>query len=128
MVSRNIYDSFNHLRFALTADDRVTEHVYNARGERITTYKYAANTYPTAGTYTETALNTWARRSARQRARAHRYTYDFRSNVRRSRVTATTGTTGAGTAVGRRATATTSAVSCYQHGRNVRRGDHDADQ
>ena len=34
MVSRNFYDSFNHLRFSLTADNRVTEHVYNARGER----------------------------------------------------------------------------------------------
>ncbi len=99
MVSRYLYDVENHLRFAISADGRVIEHVYNTNGERITTYKYAADTY--ASTYTEAALNNWATAASGPRSRAlerAEYVYDFRSNI--STITTWTATTATGTGTG----------------------------
>lgn len=95
LVTRYVYDTENHLRFSVSADGRVTEHVYDTPGQRTTSYTYAANTY--SGTYTESALNTWAtgqRANALQRVD---YTYDFRGNVSTLTAWAATDSSGVGT-------------------------------
>jgi YD repeat-containing protein len=99
LVARYIYDSENHLRFAISADGRVTEHIYDTPGQRVTTFKYASSLY-TSTTYTESALNTWATNSARRGGALERtdYTYDFRGNVQTVTTWSTTDSAGAGVA------------------------------
>src|SRR5262249_9142314 len=76
LVTRYVYDSENHVRFAVSADGRVTENIYDGPGQLTTTFKYASSTY--TGAYTESALNTWATNSARRGGPLERtdYTYD----------------------------------------------------
>ena len=96
LVKRFIYDSKNHLRFAISADGRVVENVYDSTtGVRLNSFTYAANTY--SGTYDETSLASWA---SGQRANALQrldYAYDFRGNVSTVTAWATTNSSGAGT-------------------------------
>ena len=79
LTTRYVYDGEHHLRFAISADGRVTEHQYNAAGQRTVTFNYLGATYTTA-TSTESELNTWAgtRRGSTERID---YGYDFRGNV-----------------------------------------------
>ncbi len=101
LTTRYIYDgdsitSEGHLLFVISPDGRVTEHVYNTAGDRITTYEYAAVTYPSA-IYTKAALDTWAagqRGSALERVD---YAYDFRGNISTISMWAATSSIGAGT-------------------------------
>jgi YD repeat-containing protein len=95
LVKRFIYDGEQHLRFAISADGRVTEHVYNANGERTTTYTYAAATY--AGAYTEAALASWAVTQRGGALELIEYVYDFRNNISLIKKYATTSSSGAGT-------------------------------
>ena len=97
LVSRYLYDSENHLRFAITADGRVTEHIYDTGpGMRLTSFVYASSTY--SGTYTEAALNTWATNAARRGGALERtdYAYDFRGNISTLTRWGATTSTGAG--------------------------------
>lgn len=59
VVTRYIYDGENHLRFVVTADGKVTEYGYDAPGQQTSAVSYTADKY-TAGTFTETALASWA--------------------------------------------------------------------
>ena len=97
LVSRFVYDGESHLRFAITPDGRVTEHIYNTAGDRLTTFAYASSTY--TGAYDETSLNTWATAAARRGGALERteYAYDFRSNISTISRWAATNSTGVGT-------------------------------
>jgi YD repeat-containing protein len=64
LTTRYVYDAEHHLRFEVSADGRVIEHIYDAPGQRTTTYEYASSVY--SGAYTESALNTWATNAARR--------------------------------------------------------------
>ena len=84
-TTRYAYDSENHLRFTISPEGRVTEYLYDALGQLISTIDYtAANPYAGA-TATETDLTNWLASStngidktAIQRTDT---VYDFRGNV-----------------------------------------------
>jgi large repetitive protein len=87
LTTRYVYDAERHLRFAVSAEGRVMEYVYDAPGQLISTIDYADNFYPTAAlaenaTLTEAQLTTWtggiANKSGVERTDT---AYDFRGNV-----------------------------------------------
>lgn len=100
-TTRHVYDSENHLRFLVTADGRVTEHRYNAAGQRILTLHYTNAVHPLTGLQPtdplgEQEMSVWA--AARDQRFTERldYTYDFRGQVSSITAWAATTTTGAG--------------------------------
>jgi YD repeat-containing protein len=78
------YDAQNRLRFAVSAEGRVTEHRYDGFGQRVATLSYNDVFYATSdltAAPSEITMQQWvANRTLAQRARIARtdYTYDFR--------------------------------------------------
>ena len=103
LTTRYVYDAANkgQLRFELSPEGRVTEHRYNAFGERITTLVVAAGLYTAAAN--ETDLTTWA---ASRRASVLRtdYTFDARSQLQTLTTYDAVDTTGAGILAGKSVT------------------------
>lgn len=95
------YDAEQHLRFAISAEGRVTEYRYNAAGQQASKIVYTQATYPidplgAADQATEGKLTTWLSTidlSASQRTDIQ---YDFRGQVSIVSTYATTGADGAG--------------------------------
>lgn len=86
-TTRFAYDSELHLRFVATQEGRITEHRYNAAGQRVSTHDYSANRYelgwwdPTI-TIEEADLANWAAAIADKTTIGRvDMTYDVRGNV-----------------------------------------------
>ena len=55
-----VYDSQVHLRFVVSPEGRVTEHRYNAKGQREATLQYTGNRYTASGSsVSESQMTTW---------------------------------------------------------------------
>ena len=85
LTTRYAYDANGHLRFAVSAEGRVSEYRYNAFGQRIAAIQYAGALFDLTGltptsTLTEANLTAWlpADKSASLRADS---SYDFRGQV-----------------------------------------------
>jgi YD repeat-containing protein len=87
LTTRYAYDAENHLRYAVSAEGRVTEYRYNAVGQQVSQIEYTQNAYNVSGlgastSIAEASLNAWvsalADKSAMQRTDTF---YDFRGNV-----------------------------------------------
>lgn len=84
IASNNIYDSASRLRYAISADRRVTRYTYNANGLLVRTDSFTADTLGTSVSLSETALNNWVGGLADKSARMIvRYEYDARGEVSR---------------------------------------------
>ncbi len=101
LTTRLVYDgtttaSESHLRFLISADGRVTEHVYNTAGQRTTTLNYLGALY-TGTAFAESDLVTWT--GARDKTQLERteYLYDPRGLLSTFTSFVTTDGTGAGT-------------------------------
>ncbi|MGE5566052.1 MAG: Ig-like domain-containing protein, partial [Parcubacteria group bacterium] len=87
MTTRYVYDAENHLRFVVSAEGDVTEHVYDAQGRRMSSIDYVDNTYDISGlspstSISESALASWAAGlSDKSTIQRTDYTYDFRGNI-----------------------------------------------
>jgi YD repeat-containing protein len=79
LTTRYAYDGENHLRFVISAQGRVTEHKYNAAGQRTATLKYTGALYASAN-FAESDLVTWSGGQLTKLERTN-YTYDFRGNL-----------------------------------------------
>jgi YD repeat-containing protein len=86
LVARYVYDgnataSENHLRFVIDADGRVTQHQYDASGQRTVTLRYLSAVY-TGTAFAESDLTTWANVTANKTLLERtEYAYDFRGNL-----------------------------------------------
>ena len=96
LTTRYAYDTENHLRFVISPQGRVTEHVYNGPGQRTATLKYTGGLY-TATNFAESDLTTWATAQDRTRLERTNYTYDFRDNLATLSAYLTTDASGNGT-------------------------------
>lgn len=95
LTTRYVYDGEHHLRYVISAQGRVTEHEYNAAGQRTTTLKYTGALY-TAANFAESDLNTWSSGQLTKLERTD-YTYDFRGNLATLSAYLTTDASGNGT-------------------------------
>lgn len=79
-VASYAYDARNRVRFALSAEGRVTEYRYDGFGNQTSVIQYTAQTY--AGGVTESALASWVSGTA-DKARSQRtdISYDFRGQA-----------------------------------------------
>ena len=91
LTSRYVYDigGRNLLRFSVSAEGRVTEHVYNGFGERVSTIEYAGARYETASlgiadVPSEAQLAAWVEGQDRTRTRRVDMAYDFRGQLQSS--------------------------------------------
>jgi YD repeat-containing protein len=103
LVTRYVYDAGNKnlLRFVLSAEGRVTEHVYNAYGERTSTIQYAGGNYPVSGLAAtavpiEAEMATWAGSQDRTRTQRIDMVYDYRGQLQRTTSYASVNASGAG--------------------------------
>jgi YD repeat-containing protein len=82
LITRYVYDGEQHLRFVVSPDKRVTEHRYNAAGDRILTVRYTADLY-SGSAYAESDLAGWVSTSVSDKSKAERtdFAYDFRSQL-----------------------------------------------
>ncbi|HEY4210838.1 MAG TPA: LysM peptidoglycan-binding domain-containing protein [Steroidobacteraceae bacterium] len=109
MTTRYAYDTHEQLRFAVSADGRVTEYRYNGSGELTSKVKYdgtiddVSSLSPTTSLSLST-LTTWATGADQTKLERTDYTYDFRGNV--GTATAYTATDGTGAGVAGTATVT----------------------
>jgi YD repeat-containing protein len=96
-TTRYAYDSAGNLRFAITAEGRVTEYEYNASGQRIAELEYAESTYTTTGNPTAATMTTW-RTGLTDKSWVQRtdYQYDARGNLQKSLRYTLNATSGAG--------------------------------
>lgn len=107
LTTHYIYDSADHVRFAITPGGQVTEYRYNLLGQRTAMLVYDEATFSLTG-YDEdtspnlTQLTTWAGTPAQQSSKITRtdYTYDFRGMLTSSTAYSATDATGAGVAAG----------------------------
>jgi YD repeat-containing protein len=83
LTIRYVYDAFGRLRFVISAEGRVTEHQYNAAGQRSRTLEYLAGVH-TAASATETDLNTWATAVNKAQTQRTDMEYDFRGQLSKS--------------------------------------------
>ncbi|MES2538048.1 MAG: DUF6531 domain-containing protein, partial [Pseudomonadota bacterium] len=83
---RYAYDSRQHLRFAVSAEGRVTEYRYNALGQRTSSIVHAGNAYAIDGltvamAITESDLEAWAASADLSQTLRTDTAYDFRGQV-----------------------------------------------
>ena len=84
-----------HLRFAISAEGRVTEYRYNAAGQLIATIRYAGNAHP--GTvWTESALASWVAGADRTQVERTDHLYDIRGALIQTTSYSATDSAGAG--------------------------------
>jgi YD repeat-containing protein len=82
-TSRFVYDTSGRLRFAISAEGRVSETVYDSRGLVTRSLQYAGKNY-TATTFTLSELQTWVTGlTADQKTQTQltEFTYDYRGNL-----------------------------------------------
>ncbi|TFY97069.1 LysM peptidoglycan-binding domain-containing protein [Ramlibacter humi] len=106
-TSRYVYDAGgrNLLRFTVSAEGRVTEHRYNAFGERVASITYAAGQYPVAGlaatdTLAESDLVAWSGTQNLAATQRVDLTYDGRGQLATRTTYARVSSAGAGVADG----------------------------
>jgi len=100
-TTRNVYDAQGRLRFQVSPEGRVTESVYNAKGEVVSTFEYAGGMFnvSTLGATevpTEAALVAWTGGIDRRNSVRTDFTYDSRSLVRSSTTYAALAADGSG--------------------------------
>ena len=100
-TTRNVYDAQGRLRFQVSPEGRVTESLYNAKGEVVTTFEYAGEKFnvSTLGATeapSEAALAAWAEGIDRRNSLRTDFTYDSRSQVRSSTTYAALAADGSG--------------------------------
>lgn len=106
MTSRYVYDAGvkNNLRFEITAEGRVTEHQYNANGERICSIQYRQLYYmgglSIQSVPTESNMVTWARVQNRADVIRTDMAYDFRGQLQTVTAWSAVSTAGIGIANG----------------------------
>ena len=83
LSTRYAYDTSGRLRFVISPEGRVTEHQYNAAGQRIRSMEYLAGSYA-AATATETELSTWAGTTSKAQLQRTDMEYDFRGQLIRA--------------------------------------------
>ena len=84
MTARYAYDDAGRLRFLLSAEGRLTQHLYNAEGERIATWKYIDYPYDmdslaVTEAPSEAVLAAWLDENLSDRRTLLRYEYDYDS-------------------------------------------------
>jgi YD repeat-containing protein len=84
-TTRYVYDSSTRLRFVVSAAGRVSEHLYNGFGQRVTSIEYSAALYNVSGlaptaTLTEAQLSAWVPAGSANTIRTDT-AYDFRGQV-----------------------------------------------
>lgn len=106
-TTRHVYDATgrNLLRFTVSAEGRVTEHRYNAFGERVASITYAAGQYPVSGlaagaSLAEADLVTWAGTQNLAAIQRVDYAYDGRGQLQTRTTYARTAANGDGIADG----------------------------
>ena len=82
-TARFVYDAANRLRFEITPEGRVTEHRYNAQGERTSVIGYTDNTFDASGytrakNPTEAQMASWATNANKTQTARTDYLYDIR--------------------------------------------------
>ncbi|RQP26682.1 putative Ig domain-containing protein [Piscinibacter terrae] len=103
LTTRHVYDAAgkNQLRFSISAEGRVTEYRYDAKGNRTASIAYGAQAYPVSGLAatavpTESAMATWAAAQDGTAVVRSDMSYDHRGQLARSTSYASTDATGAG--------------------------------
>lgn len=103
LTTRHVYDAAgkNQLRFSISAEGRVTEYRYNARGSRTASIAYAAQAYAVnnlaaQAVPSEAAMSTWAALQDGTAAVRTDFAYDYRGQLARSTTYSSTDATGAG--------------------------------
>jgi YD repeat-containing protein len=88
LTTRYAYNAANHLRFAVSAEGRVTEYRYNGFGQQIAAIQYTdtGNPYTLTGldsgdVLTEAQLSTWVGSADKAKSLRSDSTYDFRGQV-----------------------------------------------
>jgi YD repeat-containing protein len=99
-TTRYTYDSKNHLRFAISAEGRVTEYRYNAQGQLSSAHQYTDHLNTSTGNQTEALMNTWLTTTIKSKSQRTDYLYDPRGQLREqivyTKVDATAGSEGNG--------------------------------
>jgi YD repeat-containing protein len=104
LTTRYVHDAQRNLRFEISAEGRITEHRYDARGQRSATLQYTADTYAVAGLAVAEAptlaqLEAWAGGLAdKTRRQLTEYAYDLRGQLQQVARYATVDAAGAGVA------------------------------
>ncbi|HEY6235620.1 MAG TPA: hypothetical protein VIW69_11010, partial [Candidatus Elarobacter sp.] len=101
LTTRYAYDVEQHLRFVVSADGRVTEHRYNAVGQRVLTLRYTGAVYDVSAlapstALSETQLASWASTQDQTKLERLDYAYDFRGQLSSTSAWNTTTSAGAG--------------------------------
>jgi len=101
VTTRYAYDANGRLRFQVSAEGRVSQHVYNSLGQETARLTYTGDAYPLAGwsdtqTVDEATMASWA--AGRDQTKIERVdtTYDARGNVDTVTTYANTLSSGAG--------------------------------
>ncbi|MGC7420834.1 hypothetical protein ACPWME_20030 [Pandoraea pneumonica] len=110
-TTRYVYDSTgrNQQRFVISPDGRVTEYVYDARGQRVSSIQYLGATYPVGNFDAETAVSEsdaaqWAANQDKTRVLRTDMTYDMRGQLQSRTTYQRTNASGAGLADGTQST------------------------
>ncbi|MCW0038388.1 RHS repeat protein, partial [Acinetobacter baumannii] len=88
------------LRFAISAEGRVTEYRRNAYGEVVSTLQHQVARYGAAAASTEAALSAWSGQQNLQQLQRTDYELDFRGQAQVTTTYATTDAAGNGLAAG----------------------------
>ncbi|MFG0787541.1 Ig-like domain repeat protein [Delftia tsuruhatensis] len=101
-TTRYVYDDATglQLRFAVSAEGRVTEYRRNAYGEVVSTLQHQAARYGATGASTEAALSAWSGQQNLQQLQRTDYVLDFRGQAQVTTTYATTDAAGNGLAAG----------------------------
>jgi YD repeat-containing protein len=101
-TTRYVYDDASglQLRFAISAEGRVTEYRRNAYGEVVATLQHQVARYAPAGASTEAALTAWAGQQNQQQLQRTDYVLDFRGQAQTTTTYAATDAAGNGLAAG----------------------------
>ncbi len=105
ITTRYVYDTSGKglLRYVISPEGRVTEHLYDSYGQRTSTLDYASGSYPVAGLAldavpTLTEMATWAGAQDRTRMQRVDMAYDVHGLLQKTTTYAATTATGAGVA------------------------------
>jgi len=101
-TTRYVYDDATglQLRFAVSAEGRVTEYRRNAYGEVVSTLQHQAARYGAAGASTEAALSAWSGQQNLQQLQRTDYVLDFRGQAQVTTTYSATDAAGNGLAAG----------------------------
>lgn len=80
VATQYVRDAEGHLRFIVSAQDRVTEYRYDAQGRRTAEVRYDSGLY-TAAMFDEASLAAWAAGQDAAKTQVSETSYDYRGNV-----------------------------------------------